>query len=397
MQEKYLSFLLKDCLKLEPSDTLFISYDSFINGDFKRDMDGLLQKMNVQNVYFFDRDSALKRKMLQEKENEEIEKFYTPLFQKWDEYALKKAKFLMTVSEIPGFMSNVKEEKLAFYHEIFQKNTTLFRDKEVRMEIDWCICALPNPYWAKDLFGKTPDSLEKLKDAIYKMCLIDKESPKKAWKDYLNTLKARTEKLNLLKIKTLHYENALGTDLYLTLPSSYVFKSAADEKILVNMPSYEVYTSPFFKGTNGIVFASKPLVYNGVMIEDFSLTFQDGKVISYEAKKGKDVLKSILETDEQSSYLGEVALVPYDSPISNTHLVFKTTLFDENASCHFALGAGFPDCIDSIEKTDEALLEKGINVSKTHVDFMIGTEDLKITAQTEEGEKLIFKDGNFVL
>lgn len=397
MQDKYLSFLLQGCLKLESTDTLFISYDSFVNSAFKKDIECLLQKMNVKNVYFFDRNSALKRKMLQEKESDEIEKFYTPLFQKWDEYALKKAKFLMTVSEMPGFMTDVKEEKLAFYQEIFQKNTTLFRDKEVRMEIDWCICALPNPYWAKDIFDETPDALEKLKDAIYKMCLIDKESPVKAWEDYLISLKKRAEKLNQLKIKTLHYENALGTDLYLTLPSSYLFKSAADEKILVNMPSYEVYTSPFFKGTNGIVYASKPLVYNGVMIEDFSLTFQDGKVISYEAKKGKDVLKSILETDEQSSYLGEVALVPYDSPISNTHLVFKTTLFDENASCHLALGAGFPDCIDSTEKTDEALLEKGINVSKTHVDFMIGTSDLKITAQTEEGEKIIFKDGNFVL
>ncbi len=397
MQDKYLSFLLKSCLKLESTDTLFISYDSFVNSAFKKDIECLLQKMNVKNVYFFDRNSALKRKMLQEKEKDEIEKFYTPLFQKWNEFSLKKAKFLMTVSEIPGFMTDVKEEKLAFYQELFQKNTTLFREKEVRMEIDWCICALPNPYWAKDIFGETPDALEKLKDAIYKMCLIDKESPVKAWEDYLISLKKRTEKLNQLKIKTLHYENALGTDLYLTLPSSYLFKSAADEKILVNMPSYEVYTSPFFKGTNGIVYASKPLVYNGVMIEDFSLTFQDGKVIAYEAKKGKDVLKSILETDEQSSYLGEVALVPYDSPISNTHLVFKTTLFDENASCHLALGAGFPDCIDSTEKTDEALLEKGINVSKTHVDFMIGTADLKITAQTEEGEKLIFKDGNFVL
>ena len=398
MLDKYIKLIMEGCLKLTNSDTLFISYDSYVNEEFKKNLDAYLEQHKIKNVYFFDRDSQKKKEFLQTKTNEEIEEYYVPLFDKWDEYASLNAKFLMLVSEIPGFMDDVSKEKIAYYQELFQNHTSLFRKKETSMEIAWCICAVPNIYWAQDIFKDDNNALEKLTNAIYKMCMVNEENPYESWCQYMNFLKSKTKKLNDLHIKKFHYENSLGTDLWITFPHNYLFKSAADEEILVNMPSYEVFTSPFYKETEGIVYSSKPLVYNGVTIEDFYLKFKEGKVVDFKATKGNEMLKHILDLDEQSAYLGEVALVPYDSPISNTNLTFKSTLFDENASCHLALGAGFPECIfTNEEKTDDLLLEKGVNVSKSHVDFMNGTKDLKITAITDDGEILIFKDGNFVL
>ena len=162
------------------------------------------------------------------------------------------------------------------------------------------------------------------------------------------------------------------------------------------MPSYEIFTTPDFRKTNGIIYSSKPLIYNGGLVDKFYLKFQNGKVVDYNAEVGKDILKNIIESDKYSYYLGEVALVNYNSPISDTGLVFGNTLLDENASCHLALGNGFPECIkDGYNMSDEKLLEAGVNISKNHIDFMIGTEDLNIEAETKKGKILIFEKGNF--
>ena len=169
--------------------------------------------------------------------------------------------------------------------------------------------------------------------------------------------------------------------------------------IICNMPTEEIFTSPNRLETNGIVYSSKPLVYNGYIIEDFNIEFKDGKVINYDAKKGKDILGTIINGDETSCYLGECALVDYDSPISNSNIIFYTTLFDENASCHLALGTGFPNTQKGTEnKSKEELIEMGLNVSDVHVDFMIGTSDLKIEALTHDNKEItIFENGNFIL
>ena len=163
------------------------------------------------------------------------------------------------------------------------------------------------------------------------------------------------------------------------------------------MPTLEIFTSPLMKGVNGIVYNAKPLLYNNVLIDDFYIEFKDGKVINYAAKKGFDTLKGIIETDEYSCYLGEVALVPYDSAISNTNVIFKDTLLDENASCHLALGASYPECMKGADNKEKDELRKlGVNDSKAHVDFMVGTSDLDIVGITKDNKKIqIFKNGNF--
>ena len=203
-----------------------------------------------------------------------------------------------------------------------------------------------------------------------------------------------------MKIKKLHYKNSLGTNLVVEMPDNYLFVSASDDKedMFVNMPSYEIFSSPHYLKTQGIVYSSKPLVYAGSLIDKFYIEFKDGKVVNYDAKVGKDILKGIIKTDSNSCYLGEIALVNNDSPISNTGLVFGTTLFDENASCHLALGDGFSECIkNGSSMSKEELLNNGINRSMQHVDFMIGTPDLEIDAETENGIVPIFKNGNFCI
>ena len=190
----------------------------------------------------------------------------------------------------------------------------------------------------------------------------------------------------------------MGTNLTITLPKNNIWQASSSGKWIVNIPSYEIFNTPNYKKTEGIVYSSKPLIYNGKKIDKFFIKFKRGKVIDYKAEVGNDTLKEIIESDKLSSYLGEVALVDYDSPISNTNILFKTTLLDENASCHIALGSGFLECLkDGEHLSKEELDKKGINLSKTHVDFMIGTDDLEIVAETKNGKVCIMKKGNLVV
>ncbi len=398
LEEKYIELLLKRCLNFDKSKSLFISYDK-VNKNF---IDKVIEKaktMGINDIGIDEEDIYLTHDKLKKLSLEEIEK--DPYFNKskWDEYAKKDASFLMLETEFPHVMDDIDPEKIAKARYINRSTREIFRQKETTYQIPWCIAALPNEIWAKDIFKNADDSFDKLFKVICKICMIDTENPIKSWDDYLEKVKINAEKLNDLKIKTMHYKNSLGTNLKVEMPVDAVWNSAAsdgDGKMLVNMPSYEIFSSPNYLKTEGIVYSSRPLVYGGGIIDNFFIEFKDGKVVNYDAKKGKEILKGIIESDENSCFLGEVALVNNNSPISNTNLVFKTTLFDENASCHLALGDGFSDSIKDGEKlSKEELLERGINQSKQHVDFMIGTPDLLIEAETKDGKKLIFKNGNF--
>ena len=195
----------------------------------------------------------------------------------------------------------------------------------------------------------------------------------------------------------MHYTNSKGTNLHITLPENHIWVGAGNTpNMLVNMPSYEIFTSPDYRYTEGIVYSAKPLIYNGALLDDFSVTFKEGKAVSCNAQKGQKVLEGIINSDNNSCFLGEVSLINHNSPISNTGLIFGTTLFDENASCHLALGDSFPECIENgLSKSKKELLSLGLNDSKTHVDFMVGTNDLNIIAETDKGNIQIFKNGNF--
>ncbi len=328
----------------------------------------------------------------------------SPIFNKkiFDEYAKKDAAFLMLMSDDPTLMDDIDSNKLSQAAIFSRKSKPLYKQRQLNNEIVWCIACTATMGRAEKMFDNNEDAINKLWDAIFDACYINNKNPNEAWDTFIEETNKKTEILNKLKIKELHYTNNLGTDLIINLLENSIWNGASEKtksgvEFIANIPTQEVFTTPNRLGTNGIVYSSKPLIYNGGFINDFFIEFKDGKVINYDAKEGKDILKGIIESDENACYLGEVALVDYNSPISTSKLIHYETLYDENASCHLALGSGFTECVKGTDnKSKEELINLGFNYSDNHVDFMIGTEDLNIMAKTFDGKEVqIFKDGNF--
>ena len=399
-EEKYIDLLLKRCINFNQAKSLLIHCDLKEHIPFAKKIKEKVKEYGVLDVCIHINDKDEIHEYLKNTKIDNIK--LNPIIDKrdWSKYAKKGAPIVFLNSSVPGLMNDIEPEKISKMTKVLQRTNKYYRDNVSKYKFPWCIIALPNERWAKSIFPNDKNAYEKLYLNIMKMCMIDKENPIQAWNDYIEKNNYYKNKLNELKITKMHYTNSLGTDFTLELPKKNIWENIdkvdiSGGKVLVNMPSYETFTSPDYRKTNGIVYASKPLIYNGCYIEDFNLTFKDGKVVSCHAKKGEKVLEQMIKETKNMCYLGEVALVPYDSPISNTGLVFNDTLFDENASCHLALGDGFPECFNSKDLSDEELVKKGLNISKNHVDFMIGTSDLNIEAETNEGKVLIFKNGNF--
>ena len=268
----------------------------------------------------------------------------------------------------------------------------------------WVIAAVPGKAWAKKVFPALDEAeaVEKLWEAILYTSRADGDGVK-AWQEHNADLKSRCEYLNSLGLRKLHYRSSNGTDFTVGLIPQAQFLAGAEDTLGANVrfnpniPSEEVFTSPMKGQAEGIVYSTRPLSYRGTMIENFSIRFENGRVTEVKAEKGEDALKTLVNMDEGSKMLGECALVPFDSPIRNSGIMFYNTLFDENAACHLALGDGFANCIKDFENyTLEQCREMGINSSMIHEDFMIGSEDLDITGETENGERVqIFKNGNW--
>ena len=401
LENKYIALLLDKCLNFKKSKSLLVSYD-FGSEKFVEKLCDEAKKRGIVDICTYYENSLIKHKILDRIKLEDIESHH--LFNKkiWDEYALKKASILELTTYIPGLMDDIDPVKVAKANFVDRTSRPIEKKLQLNFEIPWCIAAFPNYLWAKKLFPtlNDDDAYNKLFELICDMCMLNNDNPLECWDLFLKRQKEYTKKLNELQIKQLYYKNSLGTNLKIALPENVIWQDAGNlgDDMIVNMPSYEIFTSPNYHETEGIVYNSRPLVYGGGVIDDFYIEFKNGKVINYDAKIGLDILKGIIESDNQSCYLGEVALINYNSPISNTGLVFEETLFDENASCHLALGNGFKECIKNGNTlSDTELMNKGINVSKNHVDFMIGTGDLEIEAETNQGKKLIFKKGNFNL
>jgi aminopeptidase len=271
----------------------------------------------------------------------------------------------------------------------------------------WTIVAAPNPVWAKQVFPKLDEdaALEALWNAIFDASRVTIDNdPVQAWNDHNRTLLAHNQILNAYNFKHLHFKNALGTDLIVELVKDHVWAGGGehDTKGIYfnpNIPTEETFTMPYKWGTRGKVVATKPLNYQGKLIDDFYLVFDQGKVVEFDAKKEKQALENILNTDEGSRYIGEIALISHDSPISNTNILFLNTLFDENASCHMALGRAYPMNVkNGIHTSIEELEKIGYNNSMNHVDFMFGSQDMEIVGLTHDGKKVqVFKNGNFVI
>lgn len=305
-------------------------------------------------------------------------------------------------SDDPDGMKGVNQLKLAKARQKLYPLIKGYRD-ELENKYQWCIAAVPGVKWARKIFPKCSDAeaVEKLWDAILDTSRVTSD-PVQAWTDHNEDLRRRCAYLNSLQIRSLHYTSANGTDLTVGMIPEAEFKGGCDTSLKgisfnPNIPSEECFISPMRGQAEGIVYSTRPLCYQSQLIEDFWIRFEDGKAVEWDAKKNGKLLTSLLTMDEGSAYLGECALVPYDSPIRNSEILFYNTLFDENAACHLAMGMGFADTIRDFEhKSLEECRKLGINDSMIHEDFMIGSADLNIDAILEDGRTVpVFRDGNW--
>lgn len=313
------------------------------------------------------------------------------------------AAFLSIYAEDPESLAGVEPDRLK-RAEIAKGNAVeAFRTRLMRDECTWCVCSVPTKAWAKKVFPELGEheAVERLWKEILATCRVDGGNALGNWKEHTEEIKEHVDRMNSFNFRTLKYKNSAGTDVTVGLPEGH-FWAGGEEKaksgvsFAANIPTEEVFTLPDRRSINGTLVATKPLSLNGTLIENFSFRVRDGKIVEVHAEKGEEVLKDAISVDEGASYFGEVALVPYDSPISRSGVLFYNTLFDENASCHFAFGEAYPCIYGAEDMTDEELKERGLNTSMTHVDFMVGSKDLEITGITHDGEEVpVFRNGNF--
>ena len=318
--------------------------------------------------------------------------------------AANNCAFISISASNPDLLKDVNPARIATMQKTAGIALEGFRNYIQNGDVAWCVASIPTAEWAMKVFPKAQNSdeaIEKLWDKIYIATRIYEQDPVEAWKEHTRNLEEKTKFLNSKKITQLHYQSK-GTDLYVELPKGHIWQGGgsynkAGTYYVANMPTEEVFTMPSKYGVIGKLASTKPLSYGGNLIENFVLYFEKGRIVDFTAESGYETLKSLIETDEGSHYLGEVAIVPDDSPVSNTNTIFYNTLFDENASCHFAIGSAYPDTIEKgTEMNKEQLEAVGANTSLTHVDFMVGDTNLTIEAETESGESfIVLKDGNW--
>lgn len=322
----------------------------------------------------------------------------------FNDYAREGAAYLAIDAEDPEHLKGVDPDRRVRSLRVSGKALKDFYRLQMSSGFPWCIASIPIPSWAKRVFPDATEeqAMELLWEAIFQAVRITGDGRSvEHWQEHIARLSERKEKLNALHLKSLHYTNSIGTDLTVELPPDHIWEAgddctAAGQPFVANMPTEELFTSPLRTGANGTVVASMPLVHDGNIIDGFRMTVESGKIVSVSARQGQEVLEAAISVDEGASYFGEVALVPYDSPISNQKLLFYNTLFDENAACHIAFGEAYP-CIEGGRDMDkEQLKAHGLNDSVTHVDFMVGTKDLSIVGTTRDGREVpIYVDGNF--
>ena len=402
---KYARLVVSTGLNLQPKQTLVIT-SPIECAPFTRLVSQIAYEAGAQDVVIQWRDELFSKIRFLHAPEEVFEEF--PEWQKefYLTYVHQGAAFLSISASDPELMKDVNPARMLKAQKTSSTALKEYMDRLFSNQNPWCVVSIPTASWAKKVFPHFSEQLaiEKLWEVIYKSVRIDTENPEASWDKHKANLKTRMDYLNSLALKSLQYRNSLGTDLCIELPEQHTWIGGSDYtpeglEFVANMPTEEVFTLPKKTGVNGKVMSSMPLNHQGNLIDNFSLTFKDGKIVDYSAEKGFETLKTIIETDEGSHYLGEVALVPYDSPISNAKILFYNTLFDENASCHLAIGKAYPVSIKNSDHLNQEELSKlGVNESLVHVDFMIGTSDLEIIGETIAGDKKsIFKDGNFAL
>lgn len=339
-------------------------------------------------------------------ENMEIEELRTvPEYKQaeMDDLVAQRISRISVVSQDPGVFAGIPTERIEAYQQYDRKLLFGLRQVAAANKISWTVVAAAEGPWAAKVFPELAESeqVDALWDAIFKATKVYEADPVEAWRLHEKTLQEKATMMNQEQFKALHYQ-APGTDLMIGLPENHVWDSARsiNEKgfeFMANMPTEEIFTAPDRRVVDGVVASTKPLAYAGQVITGISLTFKEGAIIDVKAEQGEEVLKALVEMDEGSKYLGEVALVPDPSPISQSGIIFYSTLFDENASNHLAIGNAYAFSIaDGVEMSEKELGEHGLNRSKNHVDFMIGSDRMNIDGIRQDGSRIaIFRNGDW--
>lgn len=351
-------------------------------------------------------DPTLKRLKF---ENESVEHFANHEIKSYDvearmDYVKRGAANLALISEDPDLMDGIDSQKLQAFQ---QQNARAFKgymESVQKNQFPWVVAAFPSKAWAKRVYPElsVEEAYIKFIDEVFDIVRIDGNGPVENWRQHIANLSVYAQKLQQKNYHALHYVSE-GTDLTVGLAKNHIWEDATsyvngkEQAFIANIPTEEVFTAPDRNRVDGYVTNKLPLSYNGTIIDQFKLMFKDGEIIDFSAEKGEAVLKDLINTDEGSRRLGEVALVPDDSPISNRNTIFYNTLFDENAACHLAIGSAYAFNIEGgTEMTVEEKIASGLNDSNVHVDFMIGSSDLTIYGIFEDGSKeLVFENGNW--
>ena len=390
--EKYAELVIKVGVNLQPGQRLWIRAYSLDVASFVRKVAAKAYQHGSKLVSVLWEDEHLEKLRYQYAPRDSFEEFPT-----WNsDGALMSAErgdaVLFIYGKNPALLEDEESELITILNRTAAQHYKPFNDFRMKGNVQWAIVAPPTPAWAVKVFpdDNPQDAESRLWEAVFKSCRLDEPDPITFWQEQVANLDKRKEVLTAKGYTALHFKGS-GTDLRVGLPDGHLwlnanFKTRAGVSSLVNIPSEEVFTLPHKDRVNGTVTATKSLSYMGGLIENFSLTFSEGRVVNFSAEKGEEILRSILEVDEQANFLGEVALVPHWTPISQMGLLFLNTLYDENASDHLALGTGIRSCLQGgTDMTDDEFMQHGGNVSLAHVDFMFGSGEMDVDGIREDG------------
>lgn len=400
--EKYADLAVRVGVNLQPNQNLTINASIEVV-DFVRLVVKKAYEAGARNVYVEWSDDVITRTRFELASEEALRDYPEWKAKGLETLAENDGAFMSIISSDPDLLSGIDPKRIAASTKAAGMALSKYRNYLQADKASWSVIAAASKKWAEKVFPNENEDqqVKKLWEAIFKTTRVDQEDPVAAWKQHNDNLHTKVEYLNSKKYKKLHY-TAKGTDLTIELHDTHTWVGAGSENekgnfFMANMPTEEVFTVPLRNGVNGVVQSTKPLSYSGNLIDNFSLTFENGRIVSVKAEKGEEVLKQLVETDEGSHYLGEIALVAHDSPISQSGILFYNTLFDENASNHLAIGNGYAFCVEGGKKMSREELEKvGVNSSITHVDFMIGSADMNIDGIMEDGtSEAIFRNGTW--
>ncbi|MEG1010550.1 MAG: aminopeptidase [Ruthenibacterium sp.] len=405
LMEQYAEFAVRIGVNPQPGQT-FLIRAPIEGAHFARCCAAVAYGLGVREVVVHYTDEKLSRMKMQYTQIDVLEDIKPWNLRSYMDYAQSEggACVLSIIARDPEIYKGLDSAKIDRANAAVSKEMKPWHDLTMTDKIQWSIVAIPSAAWAKKVFPRlsSDKAQKKLWKAIFEVCRVTDGNVVQAWQRHIEQMTARRDRMNALCLDSLHLISRNGTNLTIGLAEDAVWEGAQSKTpqgtaFIANIPTEEVFTAPHRLRTNGVAVATKPYVYNGNVIDGFSVTFQDGIVVDYNARVGKELLGQLLDTDEGARHIGEIALVPVTSPINRSGLLFYNTLFDENAACHIAFGAGYPGTVTGGTKmTTEQLLAKGVNDSLVHEDIMVGAPDMRIIGTTKAGETvLLFQNGNW--